>query len=142
MVEFAHGAAGAPNAAKDLVLEFLRALEQEGNVAAMRYATQDFTWWHPLMGDTGRGGMAAFDAAIARMFAGPARLKVHNVIAENERVAVELEMAIAMKDGRTYCNQYHFLFFVRGSHVHRLKEYNNTAYAAQMLSLPASSPRA
>jgi ketosteroid isomerase-like protein len=129
--------AGNPN--KDIALAFLRTLETETNVAAMRYATEDFTWWHPLIGDIGREGMITFDESIKEMFAGQGKMTIHNIIGERELVAVEAEIALPMKSGETYCNQYHFLFFMHEGKIRRLKEYNNTAYAAKMLKMPTTS---
>jgi len=64
---------GAAN--KELVL----ALQSQGNLASMRLATDDFTWWHPLISDIRRKDMAAFDRLIAQMFSVPTWLTVHNI---------------------------------------------------------------
>jgi hypothetical protein len=41
-----------------------------------------------------------------------------------------------MNDKRVDSNQYHFLFILCDARIPRLEEYNNTAYSAQMLTMP------
>jgi hypothetical protein len=46
---------------------------------------------------------------------------------------VEAESYGKMKNGKTYQNQYHFLFIVRDGKIQQVKEYLDTMHAADVL---------
>jgi uncharacterized protein len=54
--------------------------------------------------------------------------------AEGDRVAVEAEGDGLTVAGKAYRNRYHFVFEFRGGTLARIREYMDTAYAAQILS--------
>jgi len=57
------------------------------------------------------------------------RFEILNMTAEDDRVSVEAVGFAEFPDGTTYNNQYHFLFFLRGGKVCRLREYFDTKLA-------------
>ena len=72
------------------------------------------------------GGMAAkIDGALT--------IKTTGVTAEGDRVAVEAESHAKMKNGKVYQNKYHFLLEIRGGKIQAVKEYLDTAHAAEVL---------
>ena len=52
--------------------------------------------------------------------------------ADLDRVAIEAESNGRFIDGRIYSNVYHFLFEIQDGQVSAIREYMDTAYAAEM----------
>ena len=75
------------------------------------------------------------------MLAGPLSLKVHGVTAEGDRVAVEAESHVQLKNGKTYNNTYHFLFLFRDGKIYQAREYNDSQHAAEIFgdALPSKN---
>lgn len=55
-----------------------------------------------------------------------------NVTAEENRVSVEVELEGMTEDGRSYQNTYHYLFLFDDERISCVKEYLDTAVAAEM----------
>ena len=94
-------------------------------------ATPDITWWIAGRGlrtkEAFRDGGAGFRASIVRR----EPLKIHGITAEGDRVAVEAETFIEMKNGKIYNNHYHFLFLFQDGRIYHAKEYHDTLHASQ-----------
>jgi len=92
--------------------------------------TEDATWWMQSNGEVAMSAYAEMTAGLTNdIVAGPARLVVHDTTAEGNRVAVEAESLLPLKDGGTYNNHYHFLIRFRDGKVSQIKEYQDTALA-------------
>ncbi len=122
---------------KALVDNFFHALSEDGNVAAMRYTTADFVWWHPTHGNFTRADMSNIDAAIAQVFAGPISLTISNVLLDGDYGAIEAQMDVELVAGGRYTNNYLFLLKFFGNMICHLKEYNDTLYASQKMTPPS-----
>ena len=68
-----------------------------------------------------------FRAMAAQMPAG-LRMKVHSLIAEGDKVALEVESHGELRNGRVYENQYHALITVRDGRIAEVKEYMDTQH--------------
>ncbi len=94
-------------------------------------ATPDITWWIAGRGlrtkEEFREGAAGFRANIVRR----EPLKIHGITAEGNRLAVEAETYMEMKNGKIYNNSYHFLFLFRDGRIYHAKEYHDTLHASQ-----------
>lgn len=64
------------------------------------------------------------------------RVTPTGLTAEGDRVAVEAESSGETATGRTYNNQYHFLFEVRDGKIQAAREYLDTLYAKEVLLDP------
>jgi ketosteroid isomerase-like protein len=53
-------------------------------------------------------------------------LEIKSVTAEDDRVSVEVQGSAMTASGRSYNNQYHFLFVMRDGKVRELREYADT----------------
>lgn len=60
--------------------------------------------------------------------------KLLHATAEDDRVSLEMEGSCALKNGTAYNNSYHFLVFVRGGKVYKMKEYFDTKLADAVLA--------
>ena len=54
---------------------------------------------------------------------------LHDITAEDDRVAVTAESHGDHKSGKKYNNHYHFLFFLSAGKISRVKEYFDTEHA-------------
>jgi ketosteroid isomerase-like protein len=63
---------------------------------------------------------------------GGIRFTVHSMIAEDDRVAAEVESYAELVNGGVYNNNYHMLFRLRGSRIVEVKEYGDTLHAKEV----------
>lgn len=54
-------------------------------------------------------------------------------VAEGERVAVQAESKLQLKNGKLYNQHYHFLFVIRDGKIHEVYEYVDTLHGYQTL---------
>lgn len=92
--------------------------------------TPDFTWWVQGRGEKTLAEFSEALAAAASQRTGPPRYGVRGVTSEGDRVAIELEGLTPLTGGRLYNNCYHFLVAFRDGVPCGVREYYNTAYAA------------
>ncbi len=92
--------------------------------------TPDFTWWVQGRGEKTLAEFSEALAASASQRTGLPRYGVRGVTSEGDRVAIELEGLTPLTVGRLYNNTYHFLVAFRDGVPCRVREYYNTAYAA------------
>ena len=71
--------------------------------------------------------------AIFQAFPKGIQFTITGMTAEGERVAVEAESVGAHASGKTYRNQYHFLFVFRDGRLLELKEYMDTERVTDIL---------
>ena len=58
------------------------------------------------------------------------------MIAEGEKVAVELESYGELRSGRVYNNEYHMLLTTRGGKISAVREYHDTQHKVATWSVP------
>lgn len=92
--------------------------------------TPDFTWWVQGRGDKTLAEFNEALAAFANQRVGENRSGVRGVTSEGDRVAIEVEGLSPLTGGRLYNNSYHFLVAFRDGLPCKVREYYNTAYAA------------
>ncbi len=116
---------------KSVVREFLEAAEQEGPGALSRFGTKDAVWTLPGLGVLTPERFAKLGQRIGDLLAGPMTLTIHDIIADGEKVAAEVESHGLLKDGKVYNNLYHFKFVLRDGKIAEVKEYNDTKHALE-----------
>jgi ketosteroid isomerase-like protein len=120
------------NANKKIATRMIECLSE--GVLDTSPVSSDAQWWVP-----GRGMMdrATFEN-ILRKFneirAGKGEMKIVGMTAEDNRVAVEAEANIPLKNGTIYQNTYHFLFIITDGKIVLSKEYNDSLYASSALA--------
>ena len=100
----------------------------------------DVTWWVPEASPLG-GTHAGKDAVLALMASGtelfdpavPLDMTIESIIAEGERVAVQLVIDARTAKSEPYHNHYHFAFEVRDGRIGAVREYVDTLYVQQKL---------
>lgn len=122
---------------KKVVMGFFEAMNSGNAGAAMGALADSATWWvagnFALSGTKTKAQFAELAGGLASKIDGGMRLTPLGVTAEGDRVAVEAESHAKMKNGKTYQNQYHFLFQVRDGKIQAVKEYLDTIHANDVL---------
>jgi ketosteroid isomerase-like protein len=122
---------------KRVVMGLFEAMNAGNADAVMGALADSATWWvagnFPLSGTKTKAQFGELLAGLAPQIDGALRLTPIGVTADGERVAVEADSYAKLKNGRTYQNQYHFLFIVRDGKIQDVKEYMDTMHANQVL---------
>jgi uncharacterized protein len=122
---------------KNLVLGFFESMNAGNGAAVMNALADSATWWvagnFPLSGSKTKAQFGELMGQLAPKIEGALRVTPKACTAEGDRVAVEAESYGKMKNGKTYQNQYHFLFIVRDGKIQQVKEYLDTMHAADVL---------
>lgn len=77
-----------------------------------------------------KSGFKAQFASVTPLLAEPFELRLVDVTAQGERVAIEMTGHAPLKNGKVYDNRYHFLFVVRDGVIVEMREYCDTRAAA------------
>ncbi|MDB5986353.1 MAG: nuclear transport factor 2 family protein [Nevskia sp.] len=122
---------------KQLVRDFIDALNR-GDVAAIADAYTDdgycLTMGNTLIsGKFGKAQVRQAAGLIYQAFPQGIHFTIDAMTAEGERVALEAHSEGLHASGRTYTNQYHFLFEFRDGQLAVLKEYMDTERVTEIL---------
>ncbi len=122
---------------KKIVLGFLENLSAGNGAAVLNTLADSATWWvagnFALSGTKTKAQFTELIGSLGPKIDGALRVTPKGVTAEGDRVAVEAESYAKMKNGKTYQNQYHFLFVVRDGKIQQVKEYLDTTHANDVL---------
>jgi uncharacterized protein len=125
---------------KQMARDFLEASASHDPDVIAALMHPDATYWTagiPRLfaygGERSRDEIVAYMASPS-IFVGGAKVSFGAITAEGDRVAVETETSGTTRDGRHYCNAYHYLFVFRDGLIWRVKEYLDTAAAAEFFS--------
>jgi uncharacterized protein len=112
-------------------------------VGALDTMTEDATWWIPGKKERSPAAGLYSREKIGRLFGrmvgalkGGLKMSVISCIAESDRVAVEVESAGDLKNGRLYRQQYHMLLTFRNARISSVREYLDTQHANDVWSTP------
>ena len=123
------------------------ALFDAGDIAgALDTMTDDATWWIPGKKERSPAAGLYSKEKIGRLFGRMVgalkdglRMTVISCIAEFDRVAVEVESAGDLKNGRLYRQQYHMLLTFKDGKISSVREYLDTQHANDVWSAPLTS---
>jgi ketosteroid isomerase-like protein len=122
---------------KKIVLGFLENLSAGNGAAVLNTLADSATWWvagnFALSGTKTKAQFTELIGSLGPKIDGALRVTPKGVTAEGDRVAVEAESYAKMRNGKTYQNQYHFLFVVRDGKIQQVKEYLDTTHANDVL---------
>ena len=76
----------------------------------------------------GAGNTKGLSDSSEKIFPKGLRIKIHGVIAEGNKVALEAESFADASNGKKYNNVYHFLFELRDGKIVTVREYMDTAH--------------
>jgi ketosteroid isomerase-like protein len=102
--------------------------------------TEDVTWWAPPSSPLG-GLHEGKDAVLKLMGSGidlydrnaPMKIDISSMVAEGDRVCVEMTLEARTARGEEYLNHYHFAFRLRDGRICEVREHVDTLYAQRKL---------
>jgi ketosteroid isomerase-like protein len=122
---------------KALAADLVNAISTGNTDVIRNLIDENCVWWvagfprnRPLTRDQ---MMRAARSIIDRVLPGGFNMKILNITAEDDRVAVEVEGHAYTVDKKLYNNFYHFLFVFRDGKVVRGMEYTNPQHAIEVL---------
>lgn len=121
---------------KKLAREFFERFDAGDVAGALDTLADDLTWWIagkpeqlPSAGVRTKEQLAALLGDMAGRLSGGLRMTVKGLIAEGDKVSVEVESEGELRNGRRYEQQYHFLLTVRDGKISAVREYLDTQHA-------------
>lgn len=121
---------------KKTILEFFQRAEDGGDIMGM--IDDDVIWWVPgtweLAGTYRKSEIGSVFGKVFSLLATMPKFTIHNITAEDDRVAVDATSNATFKDGSPFSNTYHFLFRLRDGKVIEAKEYLDTNYMATLIA--------
>ena len=123
---------------KAVVADVLKALETGDAETVLAHLAEGATWWvagdMPISGTRDRDGIEKMISGIAAATDGPIVFRATGFVAEGDRVAVEAESELTLKNRKVYRNEYSLVFeFVADGRISRIREYTDTKKAQDLL---------
>jgi hypothetical protein len=120
---------------KRLATEFFTRFDANDIAGALDTMSEDATWWLPgkegqipVSGVQTKAQIAhIFEQMVTRTKDG-LRMTVKSLIAEGEKVALEVESYGELQNGRVYNQEYHTLMMVRDGKICEVREYLDTQH--------------
>lgn len=125
---------------KRIVATFCACFERAAVGDVLEMMSDDATWWvngkphlSPAAGIKSKLEMARIWRDLYAALAGGLRMDVVDMTAEGDRVAAQVRSHAVTLQGKTYENDYHMLFRLRGRKVVEvMKEYADPMHAADV----------
>jgi uncharacterized protein len=119
---------------KEVVRQFFQRNSAGDIAGAVSLFRDDATYWIPSTRET--QGMRPFAKGLAWVqsrLEGPIRYELGTMVAEPNKIAVQVEGFGKTVEGKTYNNLYHVYFEFDGIRIVRAREYNDTAHVYETL---------
>jgi ketosteroid isomerase-like protein len=121
---------------KVLVSAFFSSITAGDVSAALDMVHDEATWWisgkpgeMPVCGTRSKAEISRLINGLIKQSKHGLRMTVKGMVAEESRVAVELESYAELKNGRTYAQQYHNLMIIEDGKIVAVREYFDTHHA-------------
>jgi ketosteroid isomerase-like protein len=124
---------------KEIVRRYFDAMRR-GDPSLPDFLSDDVTWWVPASSEM--GGTHEGKQAVLGLMAGgtdlydtstPMRVEIEAMVAEDDRVCVQMTLEARSARGEDYRNHYHFAFRLREGRICEVREYLDTLYAQEKL---------
>jgi len=116
---------------------------------ALDLLADDAVWWiagkpgeQPASGAHDKAWIARLLGRMTAQLDGPMPMTVLGMIAEGDKVAVEVQGHGKLRDGRRYENEYHFAITVRDGKISTVREYLDTQHVVATWFAPQEQPAA
>ena len=120
---------------KKVASEFLSRLSDRDIDGALAMMADDATWWIagkpgslPVVGTLSKEQIARLFNRMTSQLRDGLRMNVKSMIAEGDRVALEVESYGELKNGRVYNQEYHMLMVVGDGKITAVREYLDTQH--------------
>jgi len=128
---------------KDVVRRFLAKFGNGDADGLIDSLTDDAIWWIggkpadlPQAGPKSKAEISAVLRGIGAKIPGGIDMSIRGMIGEGDKVAAEVEARGEITNGRTYNNEYHFLFTIRDGRISSVKEYHDTLHLKSVFAVP------
>lgn len=124
---------------KRLVEDFFARVSSSDLAGAFAMIHDDVAWWSAggenlvFSGTLNKSTFMQSMNGMGAIFSETLKLAPTSMIAEGDRVAVELSGHAVLKDGRIYDNLYHILLTFKDGQIIAAREYHDTLYAKIVL---------
>ena len=122
---------------KDVVTSFFKDFSAGNIDNAFALVSDDASWWVPgdlpFSGTKTKAEYLQVVGAIKAGFPNGLELKVTSMLAEGNKVAVEVASYGEHVNGKTYTNKYHFLITIEDGKLVNVKEYMDTLHLYQLI---------
>ena len=129
---------------KQLAIDLFARFSANDIAGALDLLADDVTWWiagkpdaQPASGEHDKRWMARLFHNMTSQFDGPMQMTVRGLIAEGDKVAVEVVGDGKLLDGRCYQNEYHLLLTIRDDKIAAVREYLDTQHVVATWFAPA-----
>ena len=114
---------------------FYQRFDADDIAGALDLMADDLVFWiagkpgaNPTAGLHTKAEMADIFRRMTARLKGGLRMKVKQVTAEGDRVALEVESHGELANGRVYDQEYHALMTIRGGKIAQVREYMDTQH--------------
>ena len=122
---------------KELVATFFELFSKGEIDDAFSMVSDTAVWWVPgdlpFSGTKSKTEYLQVVGAIQQGFPNGLQLNATSMVAEGDKVAVEVESYGEHANGRTYQNKYHFLITIENGRIIHVKEYMDTLHLYQLI---------
>ena len=122
---------------KELVAKFFELFSNGEIDDAFSMVSDTAVWWVPgdlpFSGTKSKTEYLQVVGAIQQGFPNGLQLNATSMVAEGDKVAVEVESYGEHANGRTYQNKYHFLITIENGQIIHVKEYMDTLHLYQLI---------
>jgi ketosteroid isomerase-like protein len=136
-------------ATKQLASRFFACFSANDVGGALELVADDAVWWiagkpgeQPASGAHDKAWIGRLLGRMTDALDGPMPMTVLGMVAEGNRVAVEVRGHGKLRDGRRYENEYHFLITVRDGKIAAVREYLDTQHVVSTWFAPQPQPGA
>lgn len=134
---------------RSVAAEFFARLDANDIPGALALMSDDATWWiagkpgtNPVVGTLSKERLERVFHRMLGQTVDGLRMTVKGVIAEGDKVALELESHARLKNGRVYAQQYHTLMEFRDGKIRAVREYLDTQHVLAVLAPDPATPTA
>jgi len=120
---------------KILASDFFARFNDNDIAGALDLMSEEANWWIagkpaelPAAGDHTTAQIARVFYAMKDQLKEGLRISVKSLIAEGDKVALEVESLGELKNGRVYNQQYHVLMTIRDGKINEVREYLDTQH--------------
>ena len=120
---------------KKVASEFLSRLSDRDIDGALAMMADDATWWIagkpgslPVVGTLSKEQIARLFNRMTSQLRDGLRMNVKSMIAEGDRVALEVESYGELNNGRVYNQEYHMLMVIGDGKIKAVREYLDTQH--------------
>ena len=119
---------------KSIAERFVAYLEALDYTGLLSILAPDTIWWDVMRGELDTETYLDAASKFSQLYASPFQLMVHGMIAEEDRVAIEMESRVTLNNGRVYNNKYHILIKLKNEKIVSVREYMNTKHIVDTLN--------